>query len=283
MRETKPKPYVFVLMPFGEEFDEFYKLGIKAACENAGAYCERVDEQIFVGESILERIYNQIAKADIIVSDMTGRNPNVFYETGYAHALNKQVILLTQDVNDIPFDLKHYPHVVYGKKIILLHEQLESRVRWCVENPKNALSSVDINLQFSINKVPIDDNPVVNVRVTDKVYQRYFSLSINIHNLGQRVVEPKSFSLSLVLPSPIDFEPNNNISSSTQISDDSQILNLQSTERLFPDSWCSLKILCHISTKELATLPTEQSWELLLRLFTEVGPKDFPFTLKTKK
>jgi hypothetical protein len=50
--------------------------------------------------TILQRIYNQIAKADIIVSDMTGKNPNVFYETGYAHALNKQVILLTQNKED---------------------------------------------------------------------------------------------------------------------------------------------------------------------------------------
>jgi nucleoside 2-deoxyribosyltransferase len=99
MEETNPKPFVFVLMPFGDTYTEIYKLGIKAACEKAGAYCERVDEQIFA-ESILARIYNQIAKADIIVSDMTGKNPNVFYETGYAHALNKQVILLTQNSDD---------------------------------------------------------------------------------------------------------------------------------------------------------------------------------------
>ena len=97
MKNTLPKPFVFVLMPFDEKFDEVYKLGIKPACEDAGAYAERVDEQIFK-ESILERIYNQIAKADIFVADMTGRNENVFYEVGYAHALGKHVILLTQVV-----------------------------------------------------------------------------------------------------------------------------------------------------------------------------------------
>lgn len=91
---TSPKPFVFVLMPFDKKFDEIYKLGIKSACIEAGAYCERVDEQIYT-ENMLDRIYNQIAKADIVISEMTGRNPNVFYETGYAHALGKQVILLT--------------------------------------------------------------------------------------------------------------------------------------------------------------------------------------------
>ena len=63
-------------MPFDKAFDDVYKL-VKAVAKAAGAYCEIVDEQIFV-ESMLERIYNQIAKADIIVSDMTGRNPTVF-------------------------------------------------------------------------------------------------------------------------------------------------------------------------------------------------------------
>lgn len=80
---TTPKPFIFVLMPFDSTFDDIYALGIRPACEAAGAYCERVDEQIF-HESILQRIYNQIAKADVIVADLTARNPNVFYETGYA-------------------------------------------------------------------------------------------------------------------------------------------------------------------------------------------------------
>ena len=77
MQGTRPKAFVFVLMPFDEAFQDTYQLGIKPACDVAGAYCERVDEQIFQ-ESILERIFNQIAKADLIISDMTDRNPNVF-------------------------------------------------------------------------------------------------------------------------------------------------------------------------------------------------------------
>jgi len=45
--DTRPKPFVFVLMPFDNAFTDVYQLGIKAACENAGAYAERLDEQIF--------------------------------------------------------------------------------------------------------------------------------------------------------------------------------------------------------------------------------------------
>ncbi len=53
---------------------------------------------------------------------MTGRNPNVFYEVGYAHALGKIVLLLTQNAEDIPFDLKHRPHTVYAGKIETLRK-----------------------------------------------------------------------------------------------------------------------------------------------------------------
>ena len=61
MEDTRPKTFVFVLMPFSDKFVDIYELGIKAACKDAGAYCERVDEQIFT-DSILQRIFNQIAK-----------------------------------------------------------------------------------------------------------------------------------------------------------------------------------------------------------------------------
>lgn len=82
-KSTKPKPFVFVLMPFDPSFDDIYKFGIKGAAEDAGAYTERIDDQIF-REGILDRVFNQINKADVVVADMTGRNPNVFYEVSDA-------------------------------------------------------------------------------------------------------------------------------------------------------------------------------------------------------
>ena len=60
MDTTRPKDFVFVLMPFSDDFDDVYKLGIKEACREAGVYCERVDEQIY-SENMLDRIYNQIS------------------------------------------------------------------------------------------------------------------------------------------------------------------------------------------------------------------------------
>jgi hypothetical protein len=126
--------FVFVVMPFSEKFKDIYEVGIRPACEDAGAKCERVDEQMFL-ENILSRIYGQIAEADIIVSEVTGRTPNVLYETGYAHGIGKRVIFLTQNAADIPFDLMHYPHIIYGQSIATLKKELEQKIRWCIENP----------------------------------------------------------------------------------------------------------------------------------------------------
>jgi hypothetical protein len=118
------KLFAFVLMPFESRFDDVYRLGIKAAVEELGMIATRVDEQVFHKEGILERIYNQIDACDFIIADMTGRNRNVFYEVGYAHAKQKTSILLTSDAADIPFDLKHQRHIVYDNSIVALKRKL---------------------------------------------------------------------------------------------------------------------------------------------------------------
>ena len=124
------KKFVFVLMPFRDEFSDIYKLGIKDACQSDKIYCERVDEQYYEG-SILERVYNQIQHADCLIADMTGQNANVFYEVGFAHGLGKHVILITQDGDDIPFDMKHYQHIIYDKNKI---SELQDKIRVRVEH-----------------------------------------------------------------------------------------------------------------------------------------------------
>jgi hypothetical protein len=145
----QPKYFAFVLMPFDTAFDDVYKLGIKGAVAqfDNDLFAERVDEQIY-REGILDRIYRQIQIADIVIADMTGQNPNVFYEVGYAHAKGKLCILLTADAADIPFDLKHQRHIVYGRSIVTLRRELEKELKWAVgEIEKQRTSHVKVTLQ----------------------------------------------------------------------------------------------------------------------------------------
>jgi nucleoside 2-deoxyribosyltransferase len=108
---TLGKYFVFVLMPFRAEFKNIYDC-IKQASEKTDILCTRVDDEPIVGK-ITEKIYESIENADIVVAVMTGRNPNVFYETGYSHAKGKPTILLADNADAIPFDLKDYSHIIY--------------------------------------------------------------------------------------------------------------------------------------------------------------------------
>ncbi|MEL7657806.1 MAG: hypothetical protein AAGU75_18080, partial [Bacillota bacterium] len=57
--------------------------------------------------------WRNINEARIIIADLIHRNPNVFYETGIAHTLGKDVILISQEQGDIPFDLRHIRTIFY--------------------------------------------------------------------------------------------------------------------------------------------------------------------------
>jgi hypothetical protein len=97
---------------------------------------------------MLERIYRQIEIADVIIADMSGRNPNVFYEVGYAHAKGKLVILLTSDAGDIPFDLKHHRHIVYGQSVATLRKQLTTDLQWAKKEIQSLRDSrIKVTLQ----------------------------------------------------------------------------------------------------------------------------------------
>jgi nucleoside 2-deoxyribosyltransferase len=132
--------FAFVLMPFDSAFDDLYRFGIKEPAEQLGILAERVDEQIYT-ESILERIYRQIDRADIIIADMSGQNPNVFYEIGYAHAKSKLCILLTRNVSDIPFDLKHRRHIIHKSSILTLKQAIMDELKWAIHEINNIRKS----------------------------------------------------------------------------------------------------------------------------------------------
>jgi hypothetical protein len=182
-----PKQFVFVLMPFDEKFKDIYTYGIKGAAEEVGAYAERLDEQLYA-EGMLDRIFNQISKADVIVADMTGKNPNVFYEVGYAHALGKLVILLTQDSADIPFDLKHRSHIVYAGKIESLREDLKKQLGWALNEVKVRGGRERYeHFAVAINATPIPEmdaqNPSQHVPIiTAKGSGRLLRLSMSLRN-----------------------------------------------------------------------------------------------------
>jgi hypothetical protein len=102
----------FVVMPFGGRFDAVYHDAIRPALEAAGWVCQRADEMRRAHE-ILDVILEGIHVSDLIVADLSDRNPNVFFEVGYAQALGRPTILLAQSMEDVPFDLRSHQVLVY--------------------------------------------------------------------------------------------------------------------------------------------------------------------------
>lgn len=102
----------FVMMPFGQWNDLYYKEIFVPAIKEAGFEPVRGDE-MFSSGSVVEQIWEQIDKAKVLLADLTGKNPNVFYELGLAHADRKPVVFTSSNLEDVPFDLRHLRVIIY--------------------------------------------------------------------------------------------------------------------------------------------------------------------------
>ena len=135
--------YCFVLMPFAELADvqKVYWDHVKPVLEGrCGLRCERADD-IYDISGVMQSVWEGINRARLIVADLTGRNPNVFYELGIAHTLGKPVIMLTQSMDFVPFDLRHLRCVVYDykpKDIERFEKALERTVRTVLSSTSEA-------------------------------------------------------------------------------------------------------------------------------------------------
>lgn len=270
--------FVFVLMPFNETFDDIYKLGIKAACQSEKIYCERVDEQYYEG-SMLDRIYNQIRNADYIIADMSTRNANVFYEVGYAHALQKKVILITQDDSDIPFDLKHYHHIIYNKnKINELNEKIKSRLAWYLLSDDYE-NEYDFELQMFINGNLLYKDRKVNLTiplngefVNQKMVFKYTGvISLALKNNMSKVFSGKNTNVSVIFSDnvPIDFTHNIRIIPDNKILIDTYFLG----EKIFPKSYWGKNINIEFFNRELL----ENNYEGEILINTPFSQESYPF------
>jgi CheY-like chemotaxis protein len=119
LQAAPPKRKCFVIMPFSstkrcnsEQWLDIFENMIKPSVENSGYDYECFRASLVIG-NIIRDILDNLNKADIVIADMTDRNPNVFYELGVRHALRNATILITQDIEDIPFDLRHYATIKY--------------------------------------------------------------------------------------------------------------------------------------------------------------------------
>ena len=144
-------------MPFSDDFIDLYEKIKTEFCadfvfNNAGD----LDNQQSIIQDIVEGIYS----ADIIIADLTGLNPNVFYELGLAHAMNKNVIIITQNISELPFDIKSYRANEYSMKFNkmpdLINKLRDLLNRSMTDSTKFGNPVTDYIPNYKVNN--IDDN-----------------------------------------------------------------------------------------------------------------------------
>ncbi|MCW5983178.1 MAG: hypothetical protein KIT09_34125 [Bryobacteraceae bacterium] len=121
---------VAVMMPLSMEFSSVYQ-AVKQSTAECGLRCLRADD-IWEDSTIIQDIFTLIFRAQVVVVDFTGKNPNVMYETGIAHTLGKHVIPIPQHLGDVPFDMQHHRVLRYmpnAEGLTKLSSELAAKLR----------------------------------------------------------------------------------------------------------------------------------------------------------
>jgi hypothetical protein len=187
---TEPAGECFVIMPFGGYFDEYYKRLYAPAIEGAGLKPRRADD-LFRPSAIVHDIWEFTQAAQVILADLTGRNPNVFYELGLAHAITKPAVLLAETMDDVPFDLRGLRIITFNKNEPDWGLRLQSRIT----------SSVLETLEKPLKSIP----PSFLKTTTDSKPTEVSATELAVLELRQDVERLSAAIARLSLPSALMF------------------------------------------------------------------------------
>ena len=123
----KAQDICFAIMPFGGWFDGYYSSIYQPAINDAGLVPKRADD-LYRPSTIVNDIWAYTRQAKLVLADLSGKNPNVFYELGLAHALAKPAILVAETMNDVPFDLRALRVIEYDKNEPNWGESLKEKI-----------------------------------------------------------------------------------------------------------------------------------------------------------
>jgi chaperonin GroEL len=164
----------FVLIPFKEPFLEYYEEVIKVAAGATGLKAGNAGE-VYGNAPIIQDIWRSIWKAAIVIADVTDRNPNVNYELGICHALGVPTILITQRMDDVPFDYRHRRCILYDTSAVnwdgKLRDKIAKTIR-AVLGGEGAHEDLKWPYETDPNKTPVDKGSFLPAaRATQRVIE----------------------------------------------------------------------------------------------------------------
>jgi hypothetical protein len=169
--QRKPQGTCFVLMPFKEPFDTYYSAIIEPAILATHLQPLRGDS-LFRPSPVMADVWQMIQSAKVLVAELTEKNANVFYELGLAHALGKPVILISETIDDVPFDLQPLRVILYNK----------ADPAWGARLKANLIASLDETMEDLPMAVPPMFRKIVKSQAPEES-----SLEVRLYDLERRV------------------------------------------------------------------------------------------------
>lgn len=163
------KDSCFVIMPFGGYFNDYYTSIFVPAIEAAGLRSRRADD-LYSPSTIVSDIWDNTRKAKLILADLSGKNPNVFYELGLAHAIAKPAILVVESMDDIPFDLRALRILEYDKNDAnwgaLLQGKIEQAIKEVLAAPHLSVPAafVEVTPSPPTSTLTVHDRELLQIR-----------------------------------------------------------------------------------------------------------------------
>jgi hypothetical protein len=183
----------FIIMPFGGDFDDYYLQIYKPAVEAVGLKSLRADD-LYRPSTIISDIWEMINSSKIMIADLSTLNANVMYELGLAHAVAKPVILISDSIDTIPFDLRGLRILTYNKNKpnwnVQLSDAIKNAIIETIEAPLESILPTFLKIRPS--KV-IEVNEITNdlLEIKQLLHQQF-----NIASFSGSIAKNKTLNLT---------------------------------------------------------------------------------------
>lgn len=180
----------FIVCPIGNEgsetrknSDKLLKHILKPVCDKNGFDCVRVDE-LNDSNSLTDTIINYLTKSDLVIADLTGHNPNAFFELGYRTAIGKNTIHLKQKNDKIPFDISTIRTFNYDLTDLDSVEEVKDRIDKTIQNMK-------FNTSSTVELIKDETN-------SEQVFYELFKIQDKLDNIIKALEQNNSTAISVL-------------------------------------------------------------------------------------
>lgn len=199
----------FVISPIGDtgtdirkNADQLYQHIIKPVCEKCGFAAQRVDE-FNTPDSITQEILEALNDYDLVIADLTGHNPNVFFEIGYRARSQKPIIHLKRKDEIIPFDVSTIHTFEYDLTDLDMVTATKDRLEQVIKNFKydEAKESKKANNNFENNIIVASLNDIqykIDVLTEEIKRKENETIKTVIETFNAQKSEPESLGTEMM-------------------------------------------------------------------------------------